>query len=178
MSPTNQKRLLLNLLLVLAIAGLALFVYTREADTSNQFKTLYDISIGDDAKEIIIQVEGKENLVLQNQNDTWKVVQPVEFIADQAKVQHLFTLLSENAESNYPLEGKDLAEYGLDEEKMSISFNGVKIIFGHLNTVTQQRFIRKGDTLYLINETISGVMQLGAEAFKPETREEFKPVQK
>jgi len=170
--------LILNLLLLLVVVGLVLFVYTREADTSGQFGTLYDKSIGNDAREIVIHVEGKEDVVLQNQNNIWKLVKPVEFIADKAKVQHLFTLLSENAESNYPIEGKDLAEYGLDKDRLSISFNGVKIVFGNLNTVTQQRFILKGETLYLIDEAVSGVMQSGADAFKPEPREELKPVEK
>jgi len=173
---TNKKRLALNLLLVAIIAGLFVFIFTRDENGTEQYKTLYDKSIGDNAKEVVIHVEGRDDIVLENKADTWKVTQPTEFIADKAKVQHLFTFLKENAESSYPIAGKDLAEYGLDVERLSISFNGVKYIFGKLNTVTEQRFIQKGDTLYLITETISGVMQMGVEAFKPQQKAEFKPV--
>jgi hypothetical protein len=171
----NKKKLLLNGVMLLIAVALAIFITTRDEDAAEQYKTLYDKAIGDNAKEIIIHVEGREDVVLENKNDTWKVTHPTQFVADKAKVQHLFTFLKENAESSYPIAGKDLKEYGLDKDTLSISFNGVKYIFGNFNTVTQQRFIRRGDTLYLAEETISAVMRLGEAAFKPQLRTDFKP---
>ncbi len=155
-------------MLLLVVVGLAAFIATREEDTGPQYKTLYDKAIGDDAQEIIIHKEGHEDVILQNKNNTWSVVKPSQFKADPAKVRHLFTLLSENAESHYPIAGKDLAEYGLEKDRLSVSFNGVKYLFGNLNTVTMQRFILKGDTLYLISETVSGQMEMGEDSFKPD----------
>ncbi|MEE9445182.1 MAG: DUF4340 domain-containing protein [Cocleimonas sp.] len=175
MTNANKKRLVSNLLLLAIVGGLLIFILSRDENNAEQYKTLYDKSIGDNAKDVVIHVEGREDVVLENKDDTWQVIKPTKFLADKAKVQHLFTLLKENAESNYPIAGKDLAEYGLDKERLSISFNGVKYIFGKLNPVTQQRFIQKSDTLYLITETVSGVMQMGEEAFKPQPRADFKP---
>jgi len=152
------------------VVGLAVFIATRDDDTGPQYKTLYDKAIGDNAKEIIIHAVGREDVVLQNKNDSWEVIKPSQFKADSAKVRHLFTLLSENAESNYPIAGKNLADYGLDKENLSVSFNGIKYIFGNLNTVTEQRFIRMGDTLYLIQETVSGLMLAGEESFKVDSK--------
>lgn len=169
MTSLNRKRLLLNFILLLIITLLIIFVMTRNDNKDELHPTLYDQSIGDEAKEVIIHSDGKKDVVLRNENGLWKVVKPEQFIADKAKVQHLFTLLSENAESSYDIKGKDLAAYGLDKDNLSVSFNGVKIIFGKLNTISQKRYLRKGDKMYLIEETVSGLMEMGTDAFKPLT---------
>ena len=173
MSSPNKKRLIQNLLLLLVVAGLAFFITTRKEDSSNLHQTLYDRSIGDDAKEVIIHSEGREDVVLQNKGSVWSVVKPTKFLADKSKVHHLFTLLSENADSQYDAKGKDLAAYGLDKDRLSVSFNGVKIIFGKLNEVTQKRFLLKRDRIYLVQETVAGLLEMGADAFKPVPKPTF-----
>ncbi len=178
MASPNKKRLIQNLVLLLAVAGLVAFVSLKNHDTGELHKTLYDKSIGDDAKEVVIHSEGREDLVLQLEGKIWKVVRPTEFIADRDKVRHLFTLLSENADSQYDVEDKDLAQYGLDKDRLSVSFNGVKIIFGKLNEITQKRFMLKGNKIYLVEETVSGLMEMGADAFKSKSRAVLKPEKK
>jgi len=176
MTNSSKKRLMLNIGLLIIMVGLIGFIVSRDENKTESFKTLYDKSIGDDAKELVIHVDGKDDLVIQLKNEVWSVVKPNSFIADKDKVRHLFTLLSENAESNYDLEGKDLASYGLDKDNLSISFNGVKMIFGKLNEVTGKRFFLKGERMYLISETISGLMILGEEGFRPQEKPELTPV--
>ena len=172
MSSPNKKRLIQNLSLLLVVAGLAFFITTRKED-GDLHQTLYDKSIGDNAKEVIIHAEGREDVVLQNKETIWSVVKPTTFLADKAKVHHLFTLLSENADNQYDAKDKDLAAYGLDKDRLSVSFNGVKIIFGKLNEVTQKRFLLKGDRIYLVEETVSGLLEMGADAFKPVPKPTF-----
>ena len=103
------------------------------------------------------------------------MVKPNSFVADKERIRHLFTLLSESAEVSYDIKGKDLANYGLDKDKLSISFNGVKMIFGKLNEISHKRYILKGDRMYLISETISGLMMLGEEGFKPQEKPILSP---
>ncbi len=170
MATANKKRLLLNLVLLAVVVALIFLVVTHKESTGDLHKTLYDKSIGDDAKELLIHFEGQADVVLKLENDIWKVTKPSSFVADKDKVRHLFTLLSENAESSYDLKGKDLASYGLDKDKLSVSFNGVKMIFGKLNEITQKRFILKGDRIYLVAETVSGLMMMGEEGFKPKKK--------
>jgi len=176
MNPT-KKRLWLNLALLLVIAGLVAFIATREEDTSELHATLYDPAIGDEAREVIIHAEGRPDVVLKQEDSSWKVVKPSQFIADTAKVHHLFTLLSEDAESHYALEDKDWARYGLDKNRLSVSFNGVTIIFGNYNEVAHKRYLRKGDTLYLVEETVAGMLKRGEDAFRPQARPVLTPLQ-
>ena len=170
MASPNSKRLAQNIALIVVVAALAMFVWLQnkasENDTSHLSATLYDKSIGDEATEILIHVKDREDILLKNINDVWTVVKPIEFEADKEQVRHLFTVLSENAETSYDIAGKDLASYGLDEDRLSISFNQVKLIFGKYNSVTQKRYIRKADKMYLVSETITGLLQAGVDEFK------------
>ena len=155
-----------NLLLLFLVLGLATFIITREEERMAAYQTLYDESIGEEVTDITIHSEGIDDVVLQNKNDTWMVVKPEVFQANTEKVQQLFTLLSENADKEYSLEGKNLADYGLDKNKLSIRFNQVEFRFGKVNEITFQRYILKKDKMYLISETISSLMRSGAEGFK------------
>ena len=170
MASANTKRLVQNIALILVVAALATFVWFQnnasESDTSHLSSTLYDKSIGEEATEILIHVQDREDILIKNINDVWMVVKPIEFTADKEQVRHLFTILSENAETSYDIQGKDLASYGLDEDRLSISFNQVKLIFGKYNSVTQKRYILKADKMYLVSETITGLLQAGVDAFK------------
>lgn len=170
MPSTNKKRLIQNLLLFTIIFGLVFFLWAKQQSENNDIskfsKTLYDKSIGDEVAEIMIHVEGREDILLKNIEDNWSVVKPLEFVADKEQVQHLFTLLSENADTSYDLEGKDLTQYGLDKDRLSISFDKVKFIFGEFNPVSQKRFILKGDKIYLVSETVTGLLQAGVDVFK------------
>ena len=175
MANPNKKRLLINLALLLVVAGLIFFVSSRQPDKGELHKTLYDKSIGDDAKELVIHSEGREDVVIRLEDEVWYVTQPNRFKADKERVRHLFTLLSESAEVNYDIKGKDLSSYGLDKDRLSISFNGVKMIFGNFNTVSEKRYILKGDKMYLISETISGILEMGEEALRPQEKPVLKP---
>ncbi len=156
-----------NLILLGIVAALAAFIIMRDEDTKELYSTLYDKSIGDEATEIVIHAEGAEDVVLKSTDGQWKVTKPEQFVADKEKVRHLFTLLSENADTSYDITDKNLADFGLDKDKLSVSFNGVKLIFGDYNEVSQKRYVLKGDKMYLISETVSGLLEAGADSFKP-----------
>jgi hypothetical protein len=162
----NSKRLVQNFILLIVVAALVAFIILRE-DEKELYTTLYDTSIGDEATDIVIHVEGQEDVVLKNTEGQWKVTKPEQFDADEEKVRHLFTLLSENADTHYDIADKNLADFGLDKDNLSVSFNGVKLVFGDYNDVAQKRYVLKGDKMYLISETVSGLLESGAASFKP-----------
>lgn len=166
LSPTT-KRLVQNLILLSIVATLVAFITMRDDDTTELYSTLYDKSIGDEATEIVIHAEDAEDVVLQNTAEQWKVIKPEQFDADKEKVRLLFTLLSENADTSYDISDKNLVDFGLDKDKLSVSFNGVKLVFGDYNEVSQKRYVLKGDKMYLISETVSGLLESGADSFKP-----------
>ena len=176
MASPNKQRLWINLALLLSILLLfVLVIKSNKHDETVNHKTLYDVSIGDEAKEIVVHAEGLKDVVLKEVDGVWKVVQPSIFVADKRKIQHLLTLLAENADKQFDTTGIDLSQYGLDNNTLSVSFNGVVIVFGDYNPITQQRYLLKGNTMYLMDETVSGLMQMGEEGFKPSVSPKLSP---
>ncbi len=169
---SNARRLLLNLVLLAMLAGLVWFVATREPQKTESSIRLYDEAMGDDITRVLIHLKGRDDILIENLPDkmdgkrSWVISKPVRAKADKDKVRLLFTLLTDPAAASYEASGRDLKQYGLDQETMSISFNGVKLLLGKFNPVTQTRYVLKGDKIYLIAETVTPLIQAGLDEFK------------
>lgn len=174
----NKKRLLINLFLFMIVGGLLWFVLTQEPKRGDAPKTLFDQSMGDDITKVVINVKDQDELHLENSTGKieqegkqqskpqWMITKPIKAQADKDKVRLLFTLLTDPVTSSYDVKGKDLANFGLDKDDLSISFNGVKLILGKMNPISHNRYVLKGDKIYLINETVSGLLMQGVDGFK------------
>jgi len=179
----NKKRLFINLFLFVIVGGLLWFVLTQQRKTGVATETLFDQSMGDDVTKVVIKIKDQDELHIENKRQNvdqsgskqWVISQPIQAPADKDKVRLLFTLLTDPVTSSYDVAGKDLANYGLDKENLSISFNGVKLILGKINPVSQNRYVLKDDKIYLIAETVSSLLLEGVDGFKkPNTKTETK----
>lgn len=166
----NKKRLLINLFLFVVVGALLWFVLTQQPKKGELAETLFDQTMGDDVTKVVINVKDKPEIHLENkgaENDRqWMITQPIQAPADKDKVRLLFTLLTDSVTSSYDSAGKDLASFGLDQDDLSISFNGVKLVLGKMNPVSYNRYVLKGDKIYLIAETVSSLMREGVDGFK------------
>jgi len=165
------KRLIFNGLLLLAILGLVWFI-TQQSNQTIKINSLYEESMGNEIHTISIYHQSKLNassadsiIELKKVANKWLITKPIEAEANQQKIQHLMTLLSEPIDATYPVAGKNLATFGLDKEQMSVAFNGVKIQFGALNPISHKRYLRKHNTVYIVAETVYGLLIGGVDAF-------------
>ena len=167
----TSKRFFLNLVLLLVVLGLGWFIY-HQMHSSKRADTLYDEAMGNEI--VSIHIVHQENpsedrpaskIEMQKNDGKWKIVKPIVAAVDTNKIKHLLTLLSERIEASYPVEGKDLSVFGLDKEPLSVSFNGVRFQLGASNPVSRKRYIRKSDTIYLIDETVYGLLRSGTKGF-------------
>jgi len=173
---STGKRLFLNLLLLLLAGGLIWFVATREPETRKMGDRLYDAAMGDNITRVLIHVQGKPDILIENiakadEPDRWMITQPVQAEADKDKVRLLFTLLTDPVSASYDVADKDLAQFGLDQEKMSLSFNGVKLLMGDLNQVSQARYILKNNKIYLIAESVTPLIRSGLDEFQKQAKQ-------
>jgi hypothetical protein len=165
------RRFILNIILLIVVLGLFWFIQLP-ATKDGMIKTLYEQAMGReiDSIHIFYQKKGdflaiKHEITLKKVAAHWVMIAPLKAAVDERKIQHLMTLLSDRIEASYPIEGKDLSLFGLDKERVSVVFNGVKIQFGTLNPVTHKRYLRKGDTLYVVAETVYGLLIRGVDGF-------------
>ncbi|MCK5813079.1 MAG: DUF4340 domain-containing protein [Cocleimonas sp.] len=168
-----NKRLVLNGFLLLIILGLLWFI-TQQSSKREEIDSLYDSAMGNEIHSIIIHYEKRENkqtipagIELKKIAGQWMMTKPTKISIDQRKIKHLLTLLSDSVEASYPIDGNDLSRFGLETERVSIRFNGVKIQFGSLNPISHQRYLQKGKRIYLVAETVYGLLIGGVSGFMP-----------
>ncbi len=166
----TKKRFILNGLLLLAIGGLIGFI-DQQSNQVIKINSLYDESMGNEIHSISIyhykadSSSDDSTIKLKKVANKWLIIKPIEREADQRKIQHLMTLLSERIDASYPVAGKDLVTFGLDKERVSVTFNGVKIQFGVLNPISHKRYLRKDNTVYIVTETVYGLLIGGVAGF-------------
>jgi len=169
---TTRKRLALNGLLLCFLFGLLWFI-SQPSPQTRAVASLYDQAMGSEIHSISIyhqpmlkQTSHSTQIEIKKIADKWQIIKPIKVDIDTKKIQHLMTLLSDPISAHYPVKGKDLSLFGLDKEQVSVSFNQVKIQFGSLNPITHKRYLRKGETIYIVSETVYGLLVGGVDRLR------------
>jgi hypothetical protein len=157
------RRVALNSVLLVVILGLFWFIFSK-LNHSTPINTLYDASMGEEIHTILI-VSHNTNIELQKVTGHWVMTQPITTEIDERAIQHLMTLLFDPIDASYPMNGKNRVQFGLDNDPVSVAFNGVEIQFGTLNPVSHKRYLRKGDRVYMVAETVYGLLTGGIDGF-------------
>ncbi|MCK5902618.1 MAG: DUF4340 domain-containing protein [Cocleimonas sp.] len=163
-----KKRLLLNGVLFLLVIALFWFV-SLQMNRVKAVDSLYDKAMGDDIVSVRVdrrdQFNQRVSIEIKKIETQWIMMKPKKRVVEPKKMQHLFTLLAEPIDARYPVKDRDLSVFGLDNNQLSVFFNGVKIQFGSINPITQKRYLRKKDTIYLVSETVYGLLNRGVAGF-------------
>lgn len=114
-----------------------------------------------------IQVEqlGQPVMTLRHQADGWQMIVPQLARADTQRVKRLLAALGELTALQYPVDTINLAEAGLDPPAWSLIVNDTRIDFGSLNPSSLLRYLRRGDTVYLVMDRIAPLLVGGAKVF-------------
>lgn len=149
-----RSRLLLNLALLLAVILLALLVIrTPENDASLNPPRLTSLR-PEDVNRIELQRHNAEPVSLYKQGDTWYMQEPYALAANDYRVQALLRLLQAGYATEHDIDTLDPARYGLDQPRASLTYNDTLTIeFGDTEPLSQQRYLRIEDRLYLLPDT-------------------------
>jgi hypothetical protein len=145
-----RSRWLVNLGLLLLIAGLGLFLYfnpKKEEPSFNEVK-VSEISPADIAK-IEIEFPAKNPVVLEKRDGHWKLIQPYEARAGEAPVGRILAIL--NADSVDKFDASELARFGLDNPSLRLRLDGKEILFGTYNPVNGRQYIAFNSSVYLVS---------------------------
>ena len=167
---STLKRRVINIALLLAVAGLGWMVYQQlEADQVGA-ETLYHESIGESVKQISITLPGLPEVLIMAETvegkDFWRIVTPIQSEASKQSLQQLFTLLSEPILAEYSSADKDLNTFGLAESAIKLRFNSVEYRLGKLNPVNHRRYVLLNERILMVNEAVYELLMRGASGFK------------
>jgi hypothetical protein len=146
-----QSRWLLNLVLLLAVAGLAALVFVSQSGQSQQ-ATL--TTLDKSTVSTITIPRADKNIVLQKSANGWRMQSPYAMNAHAFRVNRLLDLLAQKIEKCYDINGQNLKQYDLDPPRAEIRFDSTSIQYGNTNTVNQKRYVRAGNRLCLISDDL------------------------
>jgi len=152
-----KKRWILNLILLIVVAGLVSFLYLRPKQ--NVVKdSVYEVSAYKLAEFNAVSVEfpAKAAVTFEKVDGLWRLTAPYKARADQASVQRILAVVA--ASSREKIATGDLAKFGLNQPSIKLTLfrdkdNKEEFLFGTHNPLAEEQYIAHRNTVYLISNT-------------------------
>ena len=150
-----KKRWILNLILLVVVAGLVSFLYLRPKQGAVKENT-YEVSSYKLAEfnEIKVEFPAKAAVTLEKVDGFWRLTAPYKTRADQASVQRILAIIA--AKSREKIVTDDLEKFGLNHPLIKLTLgrdknNTEEFLFGTYNPLTDEQYISHRNTVYLIS---------------------------
>ena len=142
---THHARL--NLVMFITIAGLAVFLYFRPQSLDIHKYPLSTSPV--EAVQSLRIVRQQQEIALQQLDNHWYLVKPVQARADERKIAEILEILTVSSNQRLPL--ADLERFGLDQPNVRLYLNNEYFGFGGFAPTTHQQYVATGDQVYLIS---------------------------
>jgi len=146
-----NSRSLLNLGLVVAVAALAALAIYQPGVKKPSPKRISALD-ADNIAHIEIDRPGQPKVVLAREGKQWRMTAPKPLYANAFKVQGLLGVARAEAHRSYPVSAVKLKNLGLDPAKAVLRLDGTAFAFGDVDPVDRSRYLRVGDTVYLVDD--------------------------
>ncbi|MFO1205888.1 MAG: DUF4340 domain-containing protein [Burkholderiales bacterium] len=141
-----RRGVLVNVLLAVLVAGLALFFHFRPRPAAAPPLALSSL---DPERVTRIRVErGATALVLEKRDGQWYLDAPYRARADAFRVRQLLDLL--RAQPSRQFAATDLARFDLDHPATRVVFDDRPVAFGTVNELSNEQYVAAGDSVFLI----------------------------
>lgn len=144
-----NKRWLINLILLAAIALMALLLTLRPGKQAEEKYTLTTLN-KEDIDRITLLRPTRDKLVLDKLNNRWQLTAPVNARSNRFNVSNLLKLAGTESSIRFAANDKALAQYGLDKPAASIILNDVTLKVGSSHPIKQERYVQAGNWVYLV----------------------------
>jgi hypothetical protein len=149
-----KKGWLLNLILLVVVAGLVSFLYLRpKQDAVNENK--YEVSNYKLAEfnQIKVEFPAKAAVTFEKVNGFWHLTAPYKTRADQPSVQRILAIIAANSREKIVTD--DVEKFGLHQPLIKLTLvrdkdNVEEFLFGTYNPLTDEQYISHRNIVYLI----------------------------
>lgn len=149
-----SKRNLINLLLFGVIGLMIVFIWLAPGREQPQADHLTDLA-PDSVTQIRISRGNGRPIILQLDNNEWRMQTPFATFANPQRVAELFALLSLPVHSRFPAADRDLQQFGLATPGLSIDYgHDVVLAFGDTEPLGKQRYLLFAEHIYLVTDTV------------------------
>ncbi len=143
----------LNLALLFIVALLvALLVYEpgKEQVPATTLTTLKKADID----RMVIARHGGEALHFERREGMWWLVEPIIVPANPVRLQAILQVAGAESLSHFPVEGRDLGDFGLVESPVRLTLNATELRFGGVSPLDQRRYVQVHERVHLIADGV------------------------
>lgn len=148
-----KPRMLLNLSLLVALAGLGAIAYFEPGKEAPVATPLTQVDI--DKVDTITLQQGDKTLTLAKQDGHWRLSAPFAAPANEFRARQLLEIARTESDASYPLKPEELAKFELDKPIASLTVGDAVLIFGGADPIDMRRYVRIGDTLHMVRDDFS-----------------------
>jgi hypothetical protein len=147
-----KSKLLLNLILLAAVAALAAVAFFEPG--KEEAKTVYLTDIEPDTLSHF-ELSNGEKILFEQKDGHWRLTAPFAAPANDIRIRQLLKLTKTESRARYPLKPEDLTKFGLDKPNAVLNIGQTKLIFGGFEPIDMLRYVQIGDTLHLVADDFS-----------------------
>ena len=147
--PVLSQRLLVNLLLIVLLAGLAYAGFHFDPKNLEESNPTIGEITPDEVHSIEIK-SGDLQLRLQRSAQGWDLESPINWPAHDSNVARILSILNFQTSALADAADVDLAQLGLQQPQASIRFNDTLLLFGTTNNIGERRYVMLDTTIYLL----------------------------
>jgi hypothetical protein len=142
-----KARLLLNVGLLVALLGLALYAYFRPVEEGTPEIRITQLSRSQ-IDRVRIERHDSPAIDMESRNGNWHMLNPYQTRVNQLQIDRLLDIASATASDRLPRE--NLSRYGLDPAALRVTLNDESFAFGNINEITNEQYLGTGDSVYLV----------------------------
>jgi len=160
-----QTRTITNLVLGIALAALAIFIYTEiERDANPQLTALTPLQV-QDVTHLSINNVRNQDIVLQKLDGHWQMLKPFPALANESRIEKLLGIVKAHSQAQYSVDEVDLSQLRLINPDIRLHINEIELLVGTTEPLEQRRYIKLGDQVHLITDSYSYLAQGAATDF-------------
>jgi hypothetical protein len=149
-----QKRLLINLLLLLVVLVLGTIVIF-EPGKDEQPEAVRLTELDETAIDRFMLKNDSGEIAFEKREGHWWLTAPFSAPANDIRVGQLLAISHAASATHYPLDTEDLSRFELDKPKAQMTLGQVKMIFGGVDPIDLRRYVWVDKTLHLVDDDFS-----------------------
>jgi hypothetical protein len=148
-----KNRWILNIVMLLLVAGLVAFLYLRP-QTNNDSPVLHEVTTLKlaDFNAIKVEFPTQAPTTFDKVDGFWRMTAPYKTRADQISVQRILSIIAAKTKDKFSAADKE--KFGLNNPQLRLKLSGTtgteEFIFGTFNTVTDEQYVGYKDSVYLL----------------------------
>ncbi|HEC72903.1 MAG TPA: DUF4340 domain-containing protein [Methylophaga aminisulfidivorans] len=151
---------------LIVVIGLAIWFLQDRSKNEPEENQRFSHLTADQVSSISIQQPGKPIISLQKEQLTWHIISPFPALANQTRINILLRLLNASVHGEFqPMSSSSLSQFGLTKPQAILTLNDETIVFGNVETISQNRYILYKEMIYLINDDTTPLLRVSADNF-------------